>query len=87
MEDDTTVVFVSHTHGELKALSDRCLWLEDGVVIQEGEPAAVVNAYEDHHGVHQPDLELDEDKGAFSFVWRPDAPGAGGPVAGSPTSS
>ena len=87
MEDDTTVVFVSHTHGELKALSDRCLWLEDGVVVQEGEPAAVVNAYEDHHGVHQPDLELDEEKGAFSFVWRPDGPGAGGPVAGSPTSS
>jgi len=87
MEDDTTVVFVSHTHGELKSLSDRCLWLEDGVVVQEGEPAAVVNAYEDHHGVHQPDLELDEEKGAFSFVWRPDGPGAGGPVAGSPTSS
>ena len=87
MEDDTTVVFVSHTHGEIKWLSDRCLWLEDGVVIQEGDPDTVVDAYADHHGVHQPEVELEEETGAMTFVWRPDAPGAGGPAAGSPTSS
>jgi hypothetical protein len=47
----------------------------------------VVDAYADHHGVHQLELQLEEESGALSFVRRPDAPGVGGRASGSPTTS
>jgi lipopolysaccharide transport system ATP-binding protein len=41
----TTILFVSHETGDVKALCERCLWLENGVVRGLGEADDVVAAY------------------------------------------
>jgi lipopolysaccharide transport system ATP-binding protein len=40
-----TILFVSHDTGDVKALCERCLWLEKGVVRAIGEADAVVARY------------------------------------------
>jgi lipopolysaccharide transport system ATP-binding protein len=40
-----TILFVSHSMGDVKALGDRVLWLEQGQVVEIGRPEAVVNKY------------------------------------------
>jgi lipopolysaccharide transport system ATP-binding protein len=40
-----TVLFVSHNMAALQSLCDRLVWLEDGSVKQEGDPAHVIGAY------------------------------------------
>lgn len=42
---DQTVVFVSHSDGQVKALCDRVLWIDKGRVCGEGDPATVIKAY------------------------------------------
>jgi ABC-type polysaccharide/polyol phosphate transport system ATPase subunit len=41
-----TILFVSHSAGVIKELATRCIWLEDGVIKMDGEPAAVIAAYQ-----------------------------------------
>jgi lipopolysaccharide transport system ATP-binding protein len=41
----TTILFVSHETSDVKALCDRCLWLQNGVVQQIGESDDVVAQY------------------------------------------
>src|SRR6185295_18079306 len=40
-----TILFVSHSMGEVKALGDRALWLDHGKVRTLGAPAHVVSKY------------------------------------------
>jgi lipopolysaccharide transport system ATP-binding protein len=40
-----TILFVSHNMGSIRRFCERCLWLHEGRLKQEGETAAVVEAY------------------------------------------
>jgi len=42
---DQTVVFVSHMEGQIREVCDRAICLHEGVVLAEGDPAAVLEAY------------------------------------------
>ncbi len=41
----TTILFVSHATSDVKALCERCLWLQDGIVQELGEADEVVAKY------------------------------------------
>jgi lipopolysaccharide transport system ATP-binding protein len=40
-----TIVFVSHNMNAVVKLCNRCIWIEDGQIIEKGEPSQVVKAY------------------------------------------
>jgi lipopolysaccharide transport system ATP-binding protein len=40
-----TILFVSHSMGDVKAIGDRCLWLENGSIRELGETDTVVSKY------------------------------------------
>jgi len=40
-----TVVFVSHSSGQIKELCDRAIWLDRGRIMREGDTAAVLREY------------------------------------------
>jgi lipopolysaccharide transport system ATP-binding protein len=40
-----TVLFVSHNSGAIEALCNRCIWLKNGVLQAQGEPAALLREY------------------------------------------
>jgi len=44
----TTILFVSHETGDVKALCERCLWLEKGAVRALGDADSVIGAYLSH---------------------------------------
>lgn len=44
---DQTVVLVSHSGPQVRQLCDRALWLENGTVRLQGDPASVVGRYEE----------------------------------------
>jgi lipopolysaccharide transport system ATP-binding protein len=41
----TAVLFVSHDMNTIRAICDRAIWLEDGIIRAEGHPDVVANAY------------------------------------------
>lgn len=41
-----TVVLVSHSMGQIKEIADRCIWIEAGRVIMDGDTDKVCDAYE-----------------------------------------
>ena len=45
MKDGTTVLLVSHSLKDIKTICDRCVWIENGKVVMEGETEKVVEAY------------------------------------------
>ena len=48
IKDDTrTVIIVSHSMGTIKDLCDEVLWVNDGKVMELGEPAPVIEHYEE----------------------------------------
>ena len=42
---EQTVVFVSHTDAQIRALCDRTIWINDGAVMAEGDTATVLHQY------------------------------------------
>lgn len=54
------VVFVSHRMPEVKWLCQRTMWLENGVVKQEGPSAEVIPAYVSAHQLTETDWDLEE---------------------------
>jgi lipopolysaccharide transport system ATP-binding protein len=44
----TTILFVSHETGDVKALCERCLWLENGTMRGLGDADSVIAAYLSH---------------------------------------
>lgn len=45
MSNDTTVLFVSHSIEQVKNLCSRCIWLEKGKVVMDGEAEGVCSKY------------------------------------------
>lgn len=45
MKDGTTVLFVSHSLKDIKEICDKCIWIENGKVVMEGETKEVIEAY------------------------------------------
>jgi lipopolysaccharide transport system ATP-binding protein len=40
-----TLLFVSHSVGEVRRLCNRAIWIEDGRIRQQGEPSEVIRSY------------------------------------------
>ena len=45
MHDGVTVLLVSHSIEQIRNICDRCIWLEDGKIVMEGESGEVCKAY------------------------------------------
>lgn len=45
MSEGVTVLLVSHSIGQIREICDRCVWIEDGHLIMEGEANEVCDAY------------------------------------------
>ena len=45
MQDGVTVLLVSHSIGQIRDICDKCIWIEDGHLIMEGEANEVCDAY------------------------------------------
>ena len=45
MKDGVTVLLVSHSIGQIKKICDRCIWIENGKIVMEGEAEKVCDAY------------------------------------------
>lgn len=57
IKSQQSVVLVSHSDAQLRALSDRVLWLEKGSIRALGDPADVIGQYRRfiaHHGEEAP---------------------------------
>ncbi|MBQ6629102.1 MAG: ABC transporter ATP-binding protein [Methanobrevibacter sp.] len=48
MEEGVTVLLVSHSLKQVKEICDRCIWIENGKLLMEGETKEVVKAYKKH---------------------------------------
>ena len=44
--DERTVVIVSHNSNTIKELCDKVIWLHDGLIKDEGDPAEIMDKYE-----------------------------------------
>lgn len=47
-KEDRTVVIVSHSMGALKELCDEVIWLNDGVIMDQGKPEDIIPKYEEY---------------------------------------
>ena len=47
-DENRTVVIVSHSSNTLKDLCDRVIWINEGVLMADGEPSEIVKKYEDY---------------------------------------
>lgn len=45
IKDGATVLFVSHDLGAMKNLCHRVIWLNDGKILEDGEPKAIIERY------------------------------------------
>ena len=45
LQGETTVVFVSHSEGEVESLCDKCIWIDNGEMMAMGPASEVVRAY------------------------------------------
>ena len=60
VKQERTVILVSHAMNAIKNLCDRAIWIEGGVLQMEGEPAKVVEAYEEFLEVGEDALLVDD---------------------------
>lgn len=62
----TTIVIVSHALGPVESICDRCIWLNDGVIVEDGVPGYVHRKYLEFMGEYNfhdsaaPDVSEDE---------------------------
>ena len=47
-KEDRTVVIVSHSMTAMKELCDEIIWLNDGVIMEQGLPEEVIPKYEEY---------------------------------------
>ena len=47
-KEDRTVVIVSHSMNALKELCNEIIWLNDGVIIDQGTPEDIIPKYEEY---------------------------------------
>ena len=63
-----TILFVSHATGDVKALGDKAMWLEHGIVQDQGDTERVINKYlaamtsKDSAYIEQKKIEIDRDR-------------------------
>lgn len=53
-----TILMVSHSAGDLETFCDRVIWIEDGVIRDQGKPADVLANYKASLGTVTEDVEL-----------------------------
>jgi homopolymeric O-antigen transport system ATP-binding protein len=53
-----TILMVSHSPGTLEAFCDRVIWIEDGVIRDQGNPVDVLAAYREAIGSNGEEIEL-----------------------------
>ena len=46
-KEDRTVVIVSHSMAAMKDLCDEVIWLNDGVIMEQGTPEEIIPKYEE----------------------------------------
>ncbi len=63
-DQGTTIVLVSHNAEMLLDYSTRCLWLEKGALVDDGEPQEIVGRYVEH--MHRPREIAAEEEAAAS---------------------
>ena len=51
--EDSTVLFVSHSMGEVRELCNRAIWIDKGHLMQSGDTSAVLHAYESTMVTHE----------------------------------
>jgi ABC-type polysaccharide/polyol phosphate transport system ATPase subunit len=59
-EGDCTVVLVSHGLGTIRQKADQALWLENGIVFDEGPADEVVEAYLEHEEVQEEESVMED---------------------------
>lgn len=42
-----TIVLVSHSMGQIKEIADRCIWIENGKIVEDGDTETVCDHYEE----------------------------------------
>jgi ABC-type polysaccharide/polyol phosphate transport system ATPase subunit len=76
--DGRTVLFVSHQMNQLRRLCGRCLWLEEGRLVESGPADLVINRYEASFMDATATRELDAGRqGAVFLSWSLGATGSG----------
>jgi ABC-2 type transport system ATP-binding protein len=65
-KNETTVVFVSHDRGAIENFCNRCILINDGELIEEGQPSEVLQKYNE--------LTLEQIAGAEKISERPGGP-------------
>ena len=45
MKDGVTVLLVSHSIAQIREICDKCIWIENGHLVMEGEANEVCDAY------------------------------------------
>jgi ABC-type polysaccharide/polyol phosphate transport system ATPase subunit len=60
IEQDRTVVIVSHALGTIKELCDNAIWLDHGELKMYGNPDEVVDAYTDFLGEKQDAVSMED---------------------------
>lgn len=56
-EKGTTIVFVSHSLGQIEEICDRSIWIHQGVIREEGSPQMVHKKYLEFMGQGEVDIE------------------------------
>lgn len=56
-----TVVLVSHSMGQVKDIADRCIWIENGRVVEDGDTARVCAHYEESMSVRREQRDEQEE--------------------------
>ena len=59
-DEKRTVIIVSHNIDTLKQLCDQILWINDGEMIDIGEPDEILPKYEEYMGITEGDIEESE---------------------------
>ena len=47
-KEDRTVVIVSHSMAAMQELCDEIIWLNDGVIMDQGKPEEIIPKYEEY---------------------------------------
>ena len=57
-----TVVLVSHSMGQIKEIADRCIWIENGKIVLDGDTEMVCDRYEEAMTRHREERDELEDE-------------------------
>ena len=57
-----TVVLVSHSMIQIKEIADRCIWIENGKVVMDGDTQSVCNQYENAMTIRREERDEEEEE-------------------------